>query len=308
MKVRGECKDELVRISRPRSRRKRMTWSDHVDDSVRGMASGFLVGVPTVFTVDSWWLGEQMGPLDAIWLLGFAFLMTWAAVFWIGFQQMDRRGVDHAVDALQALAIAILSLVVIFAALGQIGDTQPGTVALGRIAVAVAPVALGVAIANHLLPEDASRYAPDPGDAASWRTHGKVSPAQQKVFEIAAAVTGSLFLCLAIVPVGDLNDIATATPLTHLPLVILLSLVVSYSVVFAAGFSGERKRQARTAPGLNSFSETVVAYCVALAVSFSVLWIFGRIGADMMWLEMYTKTVLLAFPASMAAAAGRLAV
>jgi putative integral membrane protein (TIGR02587 family) len=298
----------VVGIERPRSRRRQGTWADHLDDTVRGMASGFLVGIPTVFTVDSWWLGEQMGPLDAVWLLLFAFLLTWAAVYWIGFQQTERRGVDHAIDALQALAIAILSLVVIFAALGQIGDTQPGTVALGRIAVAVSPVALGVAIANHLLPEDASRYAPDPGDASSIRTHGRLSAPQRKFFELTAAVAGAFFVCLAIVPVGDLNDIATATPLSHLPLVILLSLLVSYSVVFAAGFSGERKRHARTAPGLNAFSETVVAYCVALLVAFSVLWIFGRIGANMSWLEIYTKTVLLAFPASMAASAGRLAV
>ncbi|MCA9878899.1 MAG: DUF2391 family protein [Thermomicrobiales bacterium] len=289
-------------------RRQRVTWADHLDDTVRGMASGFLVGIPTVFTVDSWWLGEQMGPIDALWLLVFAFLLTWAAVYWIGFQQTARRGIEHAVDALQALAIAILSLIVIFAALGQIGDAQPGTVALGRIAVAVGPVALGVAVANHLLPRDASRYAPEPGDATSRRVHGKLSAGQQKLYELAAAVAGALFLCLAIVPVGDLNDIATATPLTHLSLVVLLSLLISYSVVFAAGFSGERRRHAGTAPGLNPFSETVIAYCVALVVSFSALWMFGRIGPDMMWLEMYAKTVLLAFPASMAAAAGRLAV
>ena len=142
----------MVGIRRARSQRNPTSWADHLDDTVRGMASGFLVGIPTVFTVDSWWLGEQMGPIDALWLLIFAFVLTWAAVYWIGFQQTERRGIDHAVDALQALAIAILSLVVIFAALGQIGDTQPGTVALGRIAVAVTPVAIGVAIANHLLP------------------------------------------------------------------------------------------------------------------------------------------------------------
>lgn len=298
----------MVGIERPRSRRKRSSWGDHLDDTVRGMASGFLVGIPTVFTVDSWWLGEQMGPNDALWLLIFAFFLTWAAVYWIGFQQTERRGIDHAVDAVQALAIAILSLVVIFAALGQIGDRQPGTVALGRIAVAVTPVAIGVAIANHLVPTDASRYAPDPGDASSLRMHGSASGARLKGLEIAAAVAGAFFVCLAIVPVGDLNDIATATPLTHLPLVILLSLLVSYSVVFAAGFSGERRRHARTPPGLNAFSETVFAYCVALVVAFSVLWIFGRIGSGMSWLEMYTKTILLAFPASMAASAGRLAV
>jgi putative integral membrane protein (TIGR02587 family) len=301
-------KELVTGRTRPRSHLHRRSWGEQLDDTLRGMASGFLVGIPTVFTVDSWWLGEQLGPLDAIWLLVFSFLLTWAAVYWIGFHQTQRRGIDHAIDALEALAIAILSLIVIFSALGQIGDEQPGTVALGRIAVAVAPVSLGVAVANHLLPRDVSRYAPDPGDATSMRTHGKLSGPQRKVFELAAAFAGALFLCLAIVPVGDLNDIATATPLTHLPLVILLSLLVSYTVVFAAGFGGERKRHLRIAPGLNAFSETVVAYCIALVVAFAVLWIFGRIGPDMMWLEMYTKTVLLAFPASMAASAGRLAV
>ena len=41
-------------------------WVDEIDDAVRGLASGFLVGIPVVFTVDSWWLGDQVTPLDAL--------------------------------------------------------------------------------------------------------------------------------------------------------------------------------------------------------------------------------------------------
>jgi hypothetical protein len=43
--------------------------SDEIDDTVRGLASGFLIEIPVVFTVDSWWMGDQMGPLDALVLL-----------------------------------------------------------------------------------------------------------------------------------------------------------------------------------------------------------------------------------------------
>jgi hypothetical protein len=39
-------------------------WSDEFDDAVRGLASGFLIGIPVVFTVDSWWLGDQNVPPD----------------------------------------------------------------------------------------------------------------------------------------------------------------------------------------------------------------------------------------------------
>ena len=47
---------------------------------------------------------------------------------------------------------------------------------------------------------------------------------------------------------------------------------------------------------------------MALLVCLAVLWLFGRIDGDSTAIVIYTKTVLLAFPASMAAAAGRIAV
>ena len=96
-------------------------WSDEIDDAVRGLASGFLVGIPVVFTVDTWWLGDQIGPLDALVLLGVSYVLTLAAVYWIGFHRDLRRGWQYFADALEALALATLSLVAVFWALGQIG-------------------------------------------------------------------------------------------------------------------------------------------------------------------------------------------
>jgi putative integral membrane protein (TIGR02587 family) len=282
-------------------------WSDEIDDAVRGLASGFLIGIPVVFTVDSWWLGDQAGPLEALVMLAVSYVLTFAAVYWIGFHRGLRRGWQYFGDALDAMALATLALVAVFWALGQIGDGQTPSIAVGRIAVAIAPVSLGVAVANRLLAWDVSRYDPDQGDASSLRG----SPGgrwRRTVLELAASVAGAFFLCVAIVPVGDLSPIATEVPLRNLPLVILLSLLVTYSVVFAAGFSGESKRHAT--PGLlqSPFGETLTAYVAALLVSLAVLWLFGRVDQSSTPFEIYAKTVLLAFPASMAAAAGRLAV
>lgn len=287
--------------TRPRPGRE---WSDEFDDAVRGLASGFLIGIPVVFTVDSWWLGDQNEPLDSLTLLGFSYILTLAAVYWIGFRRGLRRGWQYLGDAMEALALAVLALVAVFWTLGQIGDGQAPSIAVGRIAVAIAPVSLGVAIANHLLARDASRFDPDQGDASSMRAGHH----RRTVFELAASAAGALFMCLAIVPLDDLAAITTEVPFRNLPLVILLSLFVTYSVVFAAGFSGETQRHSTPGPLQTPFAETVTAYVAALLVCLTVLWLFGRIDEDSAAVEIYTKTVLLAFPASMAAAAGRLAV
>src|SRR5215211_5610534 len=177
-------------------------WSDEFDDAVRGLASGFLIGVPVVFTVDSWWLGDQNEPLDSLALLAFSYVLT----------------------------LAVLALLAVFWVLGQIGDGQSPSIAVGRIAVAIGPVSLGVAVANHLLARDASRVDPDPGDASAMRPR-QLSGPRRTLFELAASVAGALFVCLAIVPVDDLAAITTEVPLRNLPLVILLSLIVTYSVV-----------------------------------------------------------------------------
>ena len=293
-----------VAPTRPRPGRE---WWDELDDAVRGLASGFLIGIPAVFTVDSWWLGDQLGPMDSMLLVGFAYALTLAAVYWIGFRRDLRRGWQYFADALEALALAILALVAVFWSLGQIGDGQTASIAVGRIAVAITPVSLGVAVANHLLARDASRFDPDRGDASAlrrwpgtrWRRTG---------LEVAASVAGALFLCVAIVPVDDLSAITTEVPVRNLPLVIVLSLLVTYSVVFAAGFSGEASRRAAPGPLQSPYGETLMAYVAALAVSLTALWFFGRIDETTAPFEMYAKTVLLTFPASMAAAAGRLAV
>src|SRR5215211_1212685 len=291
--------------TRPRPGRE---WSDEIDDAVRGLASGFLIGIPVVFTVDSWWLGDQNEPLDSLTLLAAAYVLTLAAVYWIGFRRGLRRGWQYLGDAVEALALAVLALVAVFWVFGQIGDGQAPSIAVGRIAVAIAPVSLGVAIANHLLARDASRVDPDQGDASAMRVGGRLGDQRDTLFGLAASAAGALFMCLAIVPLDDLSAIATEVPFRNLPLVILLSLLVTYSVVFAAGFAGEAQRHGTPGPLQTPFAETVTAYVAALLVCVTVLWLFGRIDQESTMVEVYTKTVLLAFPASMAAAAGRLAV
>ena len=295
-----EGKGKGARISKP--------WAAQVQDGIRGLASGFLLGIPVVFTVDTWWLGDQLSPEDSIILVVFAYLLTLAAVYWIGFRRGARKGWEHCADAVEALALAMVVLLIVYWALGQMGPGRSVVTILGRVAVASSPVALGIAIANHLLPRDASRYEPDPGDATALRKQGFLRSVHKFWIEVAAAIAGAGFLSLSIVPLDDLSAIASNVPLTNLPWIVLLSIVVSYVIVYAAGFEGESRRQRWRGALDHPITETILAYIVAVCVAWGCLTIFGRISLDSPISEIYAKTVLLAFPASMAAAAGRLAV
>jgi putative integral membrane protein (TIGR02587 family) len=295
-------------LGRAPSVKRAAPWSAQIQDGVRGLASGFLVGIPVVFTVDSWWLGDQLSPVDSLLLVLFAYVLTLAAVYWIGFRRGVRKGWEHGADAVEALALAMIALLIVFWALGQLGPGRSIVTILGRVAVASSPVALGIAIANHFLPRDASRYDPDPGDATAMRQTGFLRSNHTFWIEIAAAIAGAGFLCLSIVPLDDLSAIASNVPLGNLPWIVMLSLVVSYVIVYAAGFAGETRRHQRQGPLHHPITETILAYVVAVVVAWGSLMIFGRLAFDTPGIEVYGKTVLLALPASMAAAAGRLAV
>jgi uncharacterized membrane protein len=135
------------------------SWASEADDAIRGLAGGFLVGVPVVFAVDSWWLGDQIAPANALFLVAFAYVLTLAVVFWSGFRTGPRATWRRLGDALEAMALSIFTLFLVFGSLGQIFNGQPASSSVGRIAVALAPISLGIAIANHIVPRGASRSA-----------------------------------------------------------------------------------------------------------------------------------------------------
>jgi putative integral membrane protein (TIGR02587 family) len=279
---------------------------DELDDALRGLASGFLIGVPVVFTVDSWWLGDQVSPREAIEYFIFTYALTFVAVHWIGFRPGHRSVWQSAGDALEALALAALTLFFTFGALGQLGG-QPFSTTLGRLAVAVPPVSLGIAVANYLLQRDPAQSESSVGAGQNWQSaprHGS----RAAWHELGAAAAGALFVCMAIVPGDELNDIATEVPVWNLPLVVVLSLLVSYIVVFAAGFSGEPQRRRSTGPMQHPVLETGGAYGMALIVALASLWLFGHVERETDALLILEKTVLLGFPAAIGAAAGRIAI
>jgi uncharacterized membrane protein len=84
------------------------------------------------------------------------------------------------------------------------------------------------------------------------------------------------------------------------------SLVVSYAIVFVAGFSNQDRRHLQEGPFQRPITETVVCYLIALTTALALLWMFQQ--GMRPWPELLAQTVVLGLPAAVGGAAGRLAI
>jgi putative integral membrane protein (TIGR02587 family) len=118
---------------------------------------------------------------------------------------------------------------------------------------------------------------------------------------------GALFLAFNVAPTEEMFLIASRMTHWHAIALAIASLCVMHGFVYAASFRG--------APGVPEgvrrvtlfLRYTVPGYAIALVVSAYVLWTFGRY-EGVTAVPMIMQAVVLAFPASIGAAAARLVV
>jgi uncharacterized membrane protein len=93
----------------------------------------------------------------------------------------------------------------------------------------------------------------------------------------------------------------------HLLALIGLTLLAGYLIVFASGFDPSAERD-RHHLFQHPATETVLAYLVALIVSFGVLALTNQVSFDESARFVLTETLVLGFPAMVGGAAGRIAI
>jgi putative integral membrane protein (TIGR02587 family) len=273
-----------------------------LDDFAHGAAGGFLFGIPLIYTMELWFLGLQLSVAHVLVLLALSILLSCTFVATIGFRQAEPpRLRDVLAETVDAIGISLVVTVVALLVLGRIGPDTPLESALGRITVELLPVSLGVAVANHILPRDGDRRRSDD-------ERGNGSSVNPTLRDLVAASGGALLLTLNIAPTDEVTMLASELSELQLVALILLSLLVTYVIVFEAGFRNQEARLAAQGVLQRPITETVVAYLVALLVCGAVLWLFGGFAGDASPGAILGKIVVLGFPGALGAAAGRLAV
>jgi len=275
-------------------------WRDEGIDLVRAASGGLLFGVPLLFTMEVWWIGSHTEPWQMAVALGALLVPIFALNRTGGFRQhRDLGAVEAAGDTVEAVAVG---LVVTTAVLVLIHEVDPGNVTadIGKIIYEAIPFCLGIGVARHFLQPRGGRMADEEGDDSNdGALHGTVR-------DLAAATIGALFVALSVAPTDEIPLIASTMNPEWLLLVLGASLLVTYAIVFVAGFARQDERHAHEGLFQRPFTETVAAYLVALLVSVLLLWVFQR--GTSPWTDLLDRALVLGFPAAIGGAAGRLAV
>jgi putative integral membrane protein (TIGR02587 family) len=145
----------------------------------------------------------------------------------------------------------------------------------------------------------------DDAESSDDGSSAGAQPLNSNVSDIAATALGAAFVGLSIAPTDEVPMVASAMSAAWQLVVIAASLVISYVVVFVAGFSGQGERRRQSGLFQHPVTETAVTYLVALAVAAMLLWAFQRAVEPAP--ALLTQVVVLGLPAAVGGAVGRLA-
>ncbi len=271
---------------------------EELRNQIRGITGALLVvGLSFHYTMETWFLGWT---LPLLYLVGYA-LVGLALVLLItrniGFRKEAQRPggktrswVRILTDFSQILLQSFIASYLILLILGiiDVGSSLNLIMRLGLIEVV--PLGFGAALANDLF-----------GSTSEQETK------KERHFpkNIAIFAIGALFVSAPIAPTDEMELIAAHMGWGRHMLLIVLTLVLIYLILFELGFKGQQARVQQDK--LFQIGTAFVVYTIGTTTAFLLLIGMGHF-IDATAAFTYQETVVLAFPASLGAAAAEVVI
>jgi putative integral membrane protein (TIGR02587 family) len=296
-----------------RTRKKRQysqSWSNQIDDMIRGASGGFLFGIPLIYTMEVWWIGSQTPPPVMLAILATTFAVVFLLNRTEGFRKtQSMEFTDIVMDSVEVLAIGIICATLILFLLSEIQLETPLEEALGKIIIESVPFALGAALSRAFLSGDrwSSTKTEDSDNKGKQKKNVDKQEINATLADVGATLIGATIIAFNIAPTDEIPMLNASASPSWLLVIIAASLIISYAIVFEAGFTTEKKRRQQKGIFQRPISETVASYLVSLFAATFMLFFFNRLTVDDPWTLWLSYTVLLGLPASIGGAAGRIA-
>lgn len=256
----------------------------YLRDLGRAFGGALLFALPIFMTMEMWELGMVLKPWRQLLFLLGGLPLLFGLSHYAGFS--DRSGpLLDILDTLSAVLVAALTatgLMLLFNVL-EVGNIR---IATGQLTLQIIPAAIGALVARKQLSAgrgDRVRNGDYPGE----------------LFLMAA---GALYLALNLAPTEEMRLIAYRIGPWSIVGLMVLSLALLHLIVFEFGFAGQEEKASHMG-ALMHF--TVPGYAICLLISIGILSLFGANDGHGLP-AMTSNVVVLAFPASLGAAAARL--
>lgn len=280
-------------------------WHQELDDFACALSGAFLFGAPLLYTMEMWDLGARITGWRLLAFLLVALISSAGLAYAAGFRRHtdgsgERASLGQSVEqAIDAVAVGAVGSVLVLLALNRLGAGDPLGRTLGMIIVQAVPLGLGVSVASAVFARG--------GRQGDHDQRPPVGAWQATLVDVGATMIAGTFIAFSIVPTEEVTLLAGGLTYGHKLALIALSLCTTYAIVFASGFDPEHDRRP-SGVFQHPLSETVMAYLVSLLISAGALFFFDRLHLDDLLGHAISQTLVLAFPAAIGGAAGRLVV
>jgi putative integral membrane protein (TIGR02587 family) len=120
-------------------------WQRERDDFVRAFSGAVLFGIPLLFTMEMWWIGEFANLWKLLLFMLLAFLANIHLAYFAGFKRESAfsSSVGQAVDA---MAVGVVTSIVVLLVLNQLSLSEPPGAILGKVVLQTVPLSIGASV------------------------------------------------------------------------------------------------------------------------------------------------------------------
>jgi putative integral membrane protein (TIGR02587 family) len=284
------------------------TWQQEIEEIISGASGGFLFGIPLLYTMEVWFIGSYVKPQFLLIILTITFLIILSLNRVEGFRPREGETLLESIaETVETLAIGISCATLMLLVLGRIDFQTPLSEGLGKIIFEAVPFSFGVIFSRSLLKGEEDNSESN-NDASFSRDAQPVDIWHDTLADFSATLVGALFIAFSIAPTDEIMMLAASASPFKLMIIIIISLLVSYGIVFASNIANYQQRRQQKGLFQSPQAETVVSYLISLIAGMLMLWFFQKVSFSDPWLVWLRYGIILSFPSSIGGAAGRLAV
>ncbi|MEH2157678.1 TIGR02587 family membrane protein [Nostoc sp.] len=293
------------------TKRQKNVWMSEINDIIRGACGGFLFGIPLLYTMEVWWIGSLAKAQLMMMAIALMFIVVYLLNQIEGFRKRRYSWLAYqtVMDTVEAIAIGLACSTFVLLLLRELTPETSLKESLGKIIFESVPFALGVALANQLLGDTENSNAEgQTSDGVNSTTKNNGDELHATFTDLGATLIGATVIAFNIAPTDEIPMLAAAASPPWQLAMIATSLLISYGIVFQAGFSDQQKRKEQKGIFQRPSSETLVSYLVSLLAGAFMLWFFQKLTFSDPWTMWLDHTLILGLPATIGGAAGRLAI
>lgn len=270
----------------------------------RGLTGGLLFSLPMLYTMELWWAGFIANPAQLLlyFCIGMGLLLIYNR--YVGMRP-GHSFLEGLLESLEEMGLALLLTAFILWVTGRLTFSMSINEISGKVIVEAVTVAIGISVGKSQLGADSNNKEEENEEEDDEKDDAPNHTTPSLMRAMGIALCGTILVASNVAPTEEVVVIAMETDYYKLLIIALLSLGIGGGVLYYINFTGAEHIAIQPRQNLKALFGTLIMYAIALGCSAFMLWFFGRfthVSLD----GMIAQTIVLGFPASLGASAGRL--